>query len=109
MFNLMQHVSLCGYAGWPNRMMISIDLKNRQVTDTKHYSTFGDEMPIYPSLQALIESTKQALATKTDGLIALKAILLESDSLFEIPQFCYDSPPGMKTGVEPAHGWEYDW
>lgn len=108
MFNIMQHVSLCGYSSWPNRVMISIDLKNRQIVNIRHYSTYGDKLPIYQ--QEFIDSTKQALASRADadGLAVLKAVLAERDSLFQISKQYTTAPPGMMRR-EPASGWEYDW
>jgi hypothetical protein len=89
-------------------MMISIDLKNRQITNIRHYSTYGDELPI--NQETFIDSTKKALATEADGLAALRAVLLENDRLFDIPQrILYSSPPGPDWGREPASGWDYDW
>ena len=107
MFNFMQH-SLCGYSNWPNRITISIDLKSRQIINIRHYSTYGDNLPIYK--QEFIDSTKRALASKadSDGLAALKAVLTERDSLFQLSKTYRTSPPGMMRR-EPASGWEYDW
>ncbi|RDW85286.1 hypothetical protein BP6252_02876 [Coleophoma cylindrospora] len=108
MFNHMQHVTLCGYSTWPNRMMISIDLKNRRIDHIRHYSTYGDELPIWQ--QMFIDSTKQALASQAgaDGLAALKAVLAVRDDIFQIPREYITAPPGMMRR-QPASGWEYDW
>lgn len=108
MFDFMEHVSLCGYASWPNRMMVSIDLKNRRILSMRRYSTYGDELPIYQ--EECIESTRQALASKADadGLAALQAVMAEWDHIFRISREYQTSPPGMMS-IEPASGWEYDW
>ncbi|KFX90598.1 hypothetical protein V495_00656 [Pseudogymnoascus sp. VKM F-4514 (FW-929)] len=108
MFDFMEHISLCGYATWPNRIMVTLDLKNRRLVSIRRYSTYGDELPIYQ--EERIESTRQTLASKADedGLAALQAVIAEWDDIFRISQEYYTSPPGMKT-IEPASGWEYDW
>lgn len=107
MFNYMQHVSLCGYLSWPNRVMVSIDLKNRRIVSIRRYSTWGDELLIR---QDFIDSTKQALASKADadGLAALKAVLVERDDLFQISKEYITEAPGLQRR-QPASGLEYDW
>ncbi|KFY53309.1 hypothetical protein V496_07718 [Pseudogymnoascus sp. VKM F-4515 (FW-2607)] len=108
MFDFMEHVSLCGYSSWPNRIMITLDLKNRRFVSIRRYSTYGDELPIYQ--EECIDSTRQALASKADedGLAALQAVMAEWDHLFQISRQYETSPPGMMS-IEPASGWEYDW
>lgn len=110
MFDFMQHVSLCGYTTWPNRMMISIDLKNRRLVSARHYSTYGHELPIYQE-DSIIGSTRRALASKADedGLAALQAVLADQDGMFQISKWQVSAPPGRLKGVAPAAGWEYDW
>ncbi|KFY10563.1 hypothetical protein V491_07592 [Pseudogymnoascus sp. VKM F-3775] len=112
MFDLMQHVSLCGYTSWPYRVMITLDLKNRQVVGIRYYASNGKEVPIHQQSlidlnrnvpihqqifidsdrrvptnhQSFIDSTRQALASKADedGFAALQAVLAERDDIFEI-------------------------
>lgn len=89
--------------------MISIDLKNRQVLDVRHYSTYGDELPLYQD--DYIDSIRQTLASKADedGLAALQAVLAkEGDSLFRISREYHTTLLGM-ISREPASGWEFDW
>ncbi|KFY84918.1 hypothetical protein V498_07775, partial [Pseudogymnoascus sp. VKM F-4517 (FW-2822)] len=108
MFDFMEHVSLCGYASWPNRMMITLDLKNRRLVNIRRYSTYGHELPLYH--EARTDLTRQALASKADadGLAALQAVIAENDDIFWISQRYKTSPLGMMS-IEPASGWEYDW
>ncbi|KFY10402.1 hypothetical protein V492_05042, partial [Pseudogymnoascus sp. VKM F-4246] len=110
MFDFMEHVSLCGYAAWPNRVMITLDLKNRRVVSTRHYSTYGDEIPVERE-NGVELTTRDALATRAgeDGFAALKAVLAVRDGMFRISKFCVSAPPGRQRGKKPMSGWEYDW
>jgi hypothetical protein len=108
-FDFMENVSLCGYACWPNRCMITLDLKNRRLVGMRHYSIYGHELPIYQ--QIFYDSAVQALAGKAeeDRFAALRAVLVEKDCIFQISKFHVSSPPGRLKGTPPAVGWEYDW
>lgn len=108
MFQFMHWVSLCGYSSWPNRMMISINLKKREIISVGHHDTYGDELPIYQDIY--VDSLRQVLASKSefDCLEALKALLAEVDYLFHIETEYKTSPPGMQRR-QPASGWDYDW
>ncbi|OAF62846.1 hypothetical protein VC83_00196 [Pseudogymnoascus destructans] len=105
----MEHISLCGYAAWPNRILITLDLKNKRVVEMRHYSIYGHELPIYQ--QSFIDSTVQALDSKADedGFVALQAVLVEQDGIFRISKQHVSSPPGRLKRTPPAVGWEYVW
>ncbi|KAL5353302.1 hypothetical protein ACLOAV_001338 [Pseudogymnoascus australis] len=102
MFDFMQHVSLCGYSAWPNRIMITIDLKNRRIVKIWRYSTYGNELPIYQ--QSFIDTAEQALASKADEdvLAPLQALLTERDDIFHIPKRRIDTAPGNPRMASPS-------
>lgn len=90
----MQHVSLCGYSAWLNRIMITIDLKNRRIVKIRRYSTHGQELPIYQ--QSFIDTAEKALPSKAgeDVLAPFQALLTERDDIFHIPRRRINTPPG---------------
>ncbi|KAF2162222.1 hypothetical protein M409DRAFT_27228 [Zasmidium cellare ATCC 36951] len=108
MFNIMRHVSLCGYAAWPNRIMITVDLKSRKAVAVKEYSTYGDQLPLHRDEVRSVEETLERSSRK-DGLAALKALLVEYDWMFDLHTQHISAPPGMSRLRKPMEGPEYDW
>ena len=108
MFESMQHVSLCGYQAWPNRMKIDLDLKERTVTQARTYSTYGDELPTY---HVFIERIQEALSCEAnhDAFHALEAVLRVSDSIWNLSPQHVSAPPGMSRARQPRSGPEFDW
>lgn len=112
MFDRMESVSLCGYTNWPNRVIITLDLKNRRVVKGHCYSTYGEEncwSDYWDDKPSFLDTVQKLLAENrhADGLAALEAVLTLCDCIYQIPGGYHNGPPGMKT-VKPAAGWEYD-
>ncbi|PVH78876.1 hypothetical protein DL98DRAFT_589836 [Cadophora sp. DSE1049] len=112
MFDRMESVSLCGYTDWPNRVIITLDLKNRRVVKGHCYSTYGQENPWsdrWDDEPSFLDTVKKTLAENrdADGLAALEAVLALCDCIYQIPGEYFNGPPGMQR-LEPAAGWEYD-
>ena len=76
----MESVSLCGYIHWPNRVIITLDLKNRRVVGEHCYSTYGQENPWsdrWGDEPSFLNTVQESLAENrdTDRLAALEAVL----------------------------------
>lgn len=114
MFDIMQHVSICGYGeDWPIRYMISLDLKEREVLNVKRYTTYGDEP--YSGVKPAFRGELQAVLSekekeRRDGLETLEVLLSRLDWMFEIPSWQEDDIP---EGYDPerllGEGWEFEW
>tara|TARA_R110002060_G_scaffold13306_7_gene18910 strand:+ start:796 stop:1137 length:342 start_codon:yes stop_codon:yes gene_type:complete len=112
MFDRMESVSLCGYIHWPNRVIITLDLKNRRVVGEHCYSTYGQENPWsdrWGDEPSFLNTVQESLAENrdTDRLAALEAVLKLCDCIYQIPGEYYNGPPEMQK-LKPAAGWEYD-
>jgi hypothetical protein len=112
LFDLMQHVTLCGYLGMPRRVMIEVDVKHRRVGVMRWYNTFGDELPI-ENWQKTIDKIRATLSHSAhpSGLSALKAALVATDSMWDISEYAIYARPFARgdAGKQPKEGWEYDW
>jgi hypothetical protein len=111
-FDRMQHVTLCGYFGWPSRVMIGIDVKRRSIGRIRWYRTFGDELPA-GNLQKSIDKIRAKLSDSAhpSGITALKAALKAADWIWNISERWIMARPFRATDVgrRPQEGWEYDW
>jgi hypothetical protein len=112
LFDLMQHVTLCGYLGMPRRVMIEVDIKHRRVGVMRWYNTFGDELPI-ENWQTTINQIRSTLSDSahSSGLSALKAALVAADRMWDISEYSIYARPFARgdAGKQPKEGWEYDW
>lgn len=74
--------------------MLTLDPKNRQLVKMRHYSIYTHELPIHQ--QSFFDSFLKVLASKgdEDEFAALKAVLVEEDSIFRISKFHVSSPLG---------------
>lgn len=109
MFKFMEHVSLCGYGGWPNRMVLTIDLTSWRIVNVWNYSTYGDDFPVGENVQKMIDSTNKRLKdiAVEDGLAAILHVLNQWEFLFQIPRLRIECAPGIQNR-EPASGWDFD-
>ncbi|KAF1841661.1 uncharacterized protein K460DRAFT_344705 [Cucurbitaria berberidis CBS 394.84] len=108
MFDVMRHVSLCGYVAWPTRIMIDVDLKHRSITQVRSYSTYGDELKTY---EVFVERIQAALTAEahSDGITVLKSVLLVCDGIWTLSKEHVSAPPGLSRLRKPRSGPDYDW
>lgn len=112
MSNHMQHVTLCGYTFGPNRAMIRLNLKDRELVQAREYSIYGDELDLELELkEGWLDEVKSVLAKRSDedAKEALRKVLDKADFLFRIHREHISAPPGLSRFKQPASGWEYDW
>lgn len=88
--------------------MVTLDLKNRQVTAVKEYSMYGDLLPEY---EGITRAEEGALRESRDenGFTALKAVLAKCDGIYDLSTEHISAPPGISKTRKPMEGPEYDW
>jgi hypothetical protein len=108
MFEVMQHISLCGYVAWPNRIKIDLDLRHCRVNSVRTYSTYGDELETY---EAFVDSICVALTANahSNRIVALKAVLSVCDGIWDLSKEHISAPPGLSRARKPQTGPDYDW
>ncbi|KAK4508331.1 hypothetical protein PRZ48_002069 [Zasmidium cellare] len=108
MFSVMEYVSLCGYTDWPNRIMITVNLKSRKAVAAKDYSIYGD---ILSTCEDVTRSVEEVLERnpEQDGFATLKALLTEYDWMFDLPTEHISAEPGFLKNGKLMEGPEYEW